>query len=443
MIAITLNNIRRGTDMNKLATKENVNNNVGIKKNFFTLCLLSFAGSIIYALPYFRGYFYDAYKALYHLTNYQMGALGSAYGLLGVFSYIIGGILADKFQAKKLLIISLFATGLGGFTHLFFTDFKTLAVIYGLWGFTSLLTFWPALVKIIRMLAKEDEQSRAYGIFEGGRGVVNAVHMAIATAIFGYFQSKMAVGLGIQTIIIFYSICPIICGILFIFLLKDNQEEEKKEEKKKIRLKDYSSVLKMPAVWMAIVITFCSYVFNMSFYYFTPYATNVIGTSAVFAAILTVIAQYCRPFSSAGGGFLADKFGKAIIMFIGFVAMAIGTTVLIFISNVQGQLAPILLVVVCTVIYVAMFSNFGIYFSLLSEAKIPIEYSGVAIGLVATLGYLPEVLCPMIAGKTLDMFTGSKGYHIYFTGMVIVAIIGAIFCVLWMKMYSSKNKKNN
>ncbi|MCC2966449.1 MFS transporter [Campylobacter jejuni] len=85
-----------------------------LKKNFFTLILLSFCGSIIYGLPYFRKYYYDDYMALYHLDNFQMGLLGSAYGLLGLFSYALGGYLADRFAPKKLLIFSLVATGCGG-----------------------------------------------------------------------------------------------------------------------------------------------------------------------------------------------------------------------------------------------------------------------------------------------------------------------------------------
>lgn len=142
---------------------------VGYKKNIGTILLLSFAGSIIYGLPYFRSYYYDTYQAMYHLTNTQMGLLGSAYGVLGVFSYIIGGVLADKIKAKKLLIFSMIATGLGGLLHLFVNNFYALVVIYGLWGVTSLLTFWPALMKIVRIQATEEEQSRAYGTFEGGR----------------------------------------------------------------------------------------------------------------------------------------------------------------------------------------------------------------------------------------------------------------------------------
>ena len=48
---------------------------VGYKKNIGTILLLSFAGSIIYGLPYFRSYYYDTYQAMYHLTNTQMGLL--------------------------------------------------------------------------------------------------------------------------------------------------------------------------------------------------------------------------------------------------------------------------------------------------------------------------------------------------------------------------------
>lgn len=419
---------------------ENKNEKIGIRKNFFKLCLLAFAGSIIYGLPYFRYYYYDAYVELYNLTNVQMGALGSAFGVVGVLSYIVGGILADRFPAKKLLIISLVATGIGGFTHLFFTNFNALFLIYGLWGFTSLLLFWPSLMKVVRMQAKDDEQSRAYGIFEGGRGVTNAVHMAIATAIFAFFQTQALPALGIKWIIIFYSVLPILCGILFIFILKEPEKVES-EKPNKLSFNDVFNVLKMPAVWMVVVITFTSYTFNLSFYYFTPYATNVMGASAVFAAILTVLAQYVRPVAATGGGFLADRFGKGHIMLIGFITMALGTGVMILIPNIGGQLQTAIMIAACVAIYFAMYSNFGIYFSLLSEGGIPLEFSGVAIGVVSTLGYLPEIFAPLAAGRTLDVYPGVQGYHIYFGGMIILAIVGAVFCFIWTKTYGKKQQK--
>lgn len=420
----------------------------GIKKNFLNICLLAFAGSIIYGLPYFRSYYYDAYCAAYNLTNTQMGALGSAYGVLGLVSYFIGGVLADRFSAKKLLIFSLIATGVGGFTHLLTDNYYMLLGIYGLWGVTSLLTFWPALMKVIRTQGKDDEQSRAYGIFEGGRGIVNAAHLAIATAIFGVFEAKAAAAVGLNWIIVFYSVCPILCGILFVFLIKDPQKEDGSvEEKKRLTLKDFGRIAKLPAVWLAIFITFTTYVFNMSFYYFTPFATNIIGISAVLGAVLTVAAQYIRPVASAGGGFMGDKVGRSRMLILGFALEGIGTAALMVTGGLSGQIQGILVVAACIIVYVGMYSNFGIYFSLLSEGGVPLDLAGVAIGLVSTFGYLPEVLCPLIAGKTLDAYSGSTGYNIYFTGMIICAVIGVVLSIVWYNMYGkaalAKAKNDN
>lgn len=408
-----------------------------LKKNFFTLILLSFCGSIIYGLPYFRKYYYDDYMALYHLDNFQMGLLGSAYGLLGLFSYALGGYLADRFAPKKLLIFSLVATGCGGLLHLYFTSLKTLMIIYGLWGITSLLTFWPSLMKIIRTLASEQEQARAYGVFEGGRGVVSAIHLAIATAIFGYFQTKALASKGIEMIIIFYSLAPIISAVILFFLLK----ESKHEKSENLKWSDFLSLIKNPALWLVVAITFCTYFFNMSFYYFTPYASNVIGTSAVFAAILAVLASYIRPIASIVGGFVADGFGKAKVMLVGFVTMGLGVVLLMFSAYWGGFIQMVALTLACVIVYVAMYSNFGIYYSLLSEGKIPVHLAGMAIGIVSTFGYLPEVFAPVLAGDLLDKYQGVKGFHIYFSIMIAMAIMGAIFCLLWIKKYNKKGKK--
>ncbi len=44
-----------------------------LRNNMGRLIILTIAGSLIYGLPYFRSYYYDAYLEVYHLTNIQMG----------------------------------------------------------------------------------------------------------------------------------------------------------------------------------------------------------------------------------------------------------------------------------------------------------------------------------------------------------------------------------
>ena len=411
---------------------------VGYKKNIGTILLLSFAGSIIYGLPYFRSYYYDTYQAMYHLTNTQMGLLGSAYGVLGVFSYIIGGVLADKIKAKKLLIFSMIATGLGGLLHLFVNNFYALVVIYGLWGVTSLLTFWPALMKIVRIQATEEEQSRAYGTFEGGRGVFNAAHLAVATAIFGIFQRKAMPTLGIKGIIWFYSLAPLIVGIIFIFLLKEPETVKEDGTSSTVSFKDIIRVLKMPVMWLIIIMMYTSYTFNMSSYYFTPYASNIIGVTAVIAAILTVMSQYIRPFAATLGGFSGDKFGRSHTMIVGYILMIAGVVIMDVTGKMASDSRMILVVAACVLVYAGMFINFGLYFSFISEGGIPVELGGVAIGMASTFGYLPEVLSFTIAGKLLDTYPGYQGYHLNFLYMIAMGVIGLIVAIIWTKKYGKK-----
>ncbi|MGN1141866.1 MAG: nitrate/nitrite transporter [Lachnospiraceae bacterium] len=413
---------------------------VGYRKNLGKIILLAFAGSIIYGLPYFRSYYYDTYQSMYNLTNTQMGLLGSAYGLLGVFSYIIGGVLADKIKAKKLLIFSMIATGLGGLLHLVVTDFYALVFIYGLWGVTSLLTFWPALMKIVRIQATDEEQSRAYGTFEGSRGVFNAAHLAIATAIFGVFEAKAAPYMGINGIILFYSLAPLIVGIIFIFILKEPETVKEDGSSAKVSFKDIVKVLKMPVMWLIIIMMYTSYTFNMSSYYFTPYASNIIGVTAVIAAVLTVMAQYIRPFAATLGGFAGDKFGKSNTMVIGYVLMIAGVLIMDITGKMTSDIRMTLVVISCVLVYAGMYSNFGLYFSFISEGGIPVELGGVAIGMASTFGYLPEVLSYTIAGKLLDTYPGYQGYHLNYMYMLAMGVIGLIIAIVWTKTYGKKAK---
>lgn len=176
---------------------------------------------MIYGLPYFRSYYYDAYLEAYNLTNTQMGMFGTMFGIFGMISYLFGGVVADMISPRKLMSISLVLTGLGGLLHLMHPSYGMLLFIYMLWGFTSLFAFWPSLLKALRQLAGPDEQSKATGFMDGGRGIVNAIHLAVTLAIFNYFSKKASELAGLNGVIIFYSAVVILLGILLFFLMKE------------------------------------------------------------------------------------------------------------------------------------------------------------------------------------------------------------------------------
>ena len=403
-----------------------------LKGNMWRLIILAIAGSLIYGLPYFRTYYYDAYLEAYNLTNTQMGSLGSMFGVFGMVSYLFGGVVADFISPKKLISISLILTGAAGFLHLFATSCTMLLIIYLVWGFTALFAFWPALVKGIRSLAGPDEQGKAYGFMEAGRGVTNAVHLAIALAIITAVTAQRGSADGLKGGIVFYSVVVIVLGVLVLLFFKDPETNDQSE---RFNFKQVLTVIKLPQVWILCLILCCTYVMNMSYSYFNPYATSALGVAMIGGTIVTIMADYIRPFASVGGGILADRLGRPRIMTIGFAIMAAGTFAIALFPSMS---VPVF-VLLCAVVYVGMYCNYGIVFSLMEDGGIPMEVSGTAIGLISTIGYLPEVFCPFVAGVVLDTFSES-GYKYYFLAMGVIMLIGIVGIMIWNRSVKGQKK---
>ena len=403
-----------------------------LKKNMLRLILISIAGTMIYGLPYFRSYYYDAYLQTYGLTNSQMGMFGSIFGIMGACSYLFGGVVADMFSARKLMTISMILTGLGGLLHLFHPSYLMLVGIYFLWGFTSLFAFWPALLKVLRSLANEDEQSKAYGFMDATRGITNAVQLAVTLAIFNAL-SKMASDLaGLNGVVIFYSAVCIVMGIGLYFVLDEKKLQtgsDDAEDESKFSFAIVKQVLKMPVVWLLSLVVCCSYTMPILFYYFTPYATANLGMTAAAGAMVTMLAQYVRPVACVVGGVAADKIGRANVMYGTMGIMLASTLVLIFARSMTNAV----FIGICACIYFGMYGAYSLVFSMFDECGIPKYMSGTAIGLICTIGYMPEFFCPLLAGKVLDTY-GNAGYHILFIFLAVMMVIGLILLTFYKRL---------
>ena len=403
-----------------------------LKKNMLRLILISIAGTMIYGLPYFRSYYYDAYLQTYGLTNSQMGMFGSIFGIMGACSYLFGGVVADMFSARKLMTISMILTGLGGLLHLFHPSYIMLVGIYFLWGFTSLFAFWPALLKVLRSLANEDEQSKAYGFMDATRGITNAVQLAVTLAIFNALSKKASDLAGLNGVVIFYSAVCIVMGIGLYFVLDEKKLQtgsDGAEDESKFSFAIVKQVLKMPVVWLLSLVVCCSYTMPILFYYFTPYATANLGMTAAAGAMVTMLAQYVRPVACVVGGVAADKIGRANVMYGTMGIMLVSTLVLIFARSMTNAV----FIGICACIYFGMYGAYSLVFSMFDECGIPKYMSGTAIGLICTIGYMPEFFCPLLAGKVLDTY-GNAGYHILFIFLAVMMVIGLILLTFYKRL---------
>jgi len=405
-----------------------------MSRNFIAILLVAAGGAIIYGLPYFRYDYYDAYLEVYHLTNTQMGVFGSIFGIFGMISYLFGGYMADRFSIRKLLTISLVGTGLGGFLHLLPLSFGALVCLYAFWGFTSLFAFWPACVKAVRVLSDSEDQGKAFGWFEGVRGVAAAIMAPLAVVVFRLGVKKLDDATGMKYIIIFYSIITIISGLLVFLKMND----ENIGESEKLSFKEIGKVLRLPAVWIIGIVTFCNYVFTLSLYYFTPYATGILGMTVTLGATLAAVKRFVSPISNVGGGYIADKVGTGNLLLVSFLAMAAGTLAILFLPLSTSSI--IIFIILFLVIYFFYNVNYALTWAMMSEGNIPEQYSGTAAGIISTVGYLPEIFCSLLAGILIDGYPGVTGFRYYFAFLIVMLLLGAGVVLVWKK-YLKKIKK--
>ena len=318
-----------------------------------------------------------------------MGVFGSIFGVFGMISYLFGGYLADRVSIRLLLTVSLVGTGLGGFLHLLPLTFPMLVGLYAFWGFTSLFAFWPACVKAVRVY-----------------------------------------------VIIFYSVLTVLSGLLVFWKMRDESTIEKSE---RITFRDLGKVLKMPAIWIIGLVTFCNYVFTLSLYYFTPYGTSILGMSVTFGAILAACKRFLCPVSNVGGGYLADKVGTSSLLFTSFIAMAVGTVAILFLPQATASVLPF--VILFLVIYFFYNVNYALTWAMMDEGKIPERYSGTAAGIISTVGYLPEIFCSLLAGVLIDGYPGVTGYRYYFSFLIVMLLLGAGMVLVWKRFLKKSQDK--
>lgn len=411
--------------MEKLLGKMGINGK--LRANFGAIVILALGVSVISGLPFFRFDYYEVYVSTYHLTNTQMGVFGTVIGVFGIVSYLFGGVVADGMPVKKIIVVSLLATGIGGFLHLLPLGFKGLLCIHALWGVSTTFAFWPACVKAVRVMSDQDSQGKAYGFFEGTQNIAGGVIALIAVALFNFGASQMKNEvLAMKYVILFYSIVNIAMAIFAYYAVKDDKMVLNAD---KVSFKGLTKVLKNPAVWIICMVTFCNHVFCLSIYYYIPYVTDILGASVAFGAMMGVFRKFGSIGGNIVGGYLADKFGTAKLMLLAFVAMLAGQILLVLTPAKSSSVIIVTALFVAILVFFHM--NYAMAWTMMSEGAVPVEYSGTAAGLICTAGSIPEIFVSILAGNMIDSHPGVMGYRYFFYFLTAVIAVGFVLILIW------------
>ncbi|SET25844.1 MFS transporter [Thorsellia anophelis] len=422
------------------------------RSRYLNLLLLTVAGGAIYPMLYMRQIYQDTMLEAFQLTNGQLGELYSIMGLLFFISYSPSGWLADRIKPMKLITISLLGTGLLGLWYSTLPSYSMLLVIYSGWGVTTGLTFWGAVMKRIKLISFENSTGRFYGIYDGGRGLVESILASIALFLFsiavGADGTNVVAGL-INVIHMYSWICIVLAVLCFIGIFyekntgSDNDKEQAKAEPGAL-VKDLIFILKQPEVWLIAIIISSGYHLFWATYSFSGYLqSGGWGFTAVMAGTITTIKLWLRPVGGVAGGFLGDKFGNVKILNASLILSSLALIALIFtpMMSLPGSVLVGLCIFFILFIGLLTYAIRGLYWAIIENLKIPESKLGLAIGVISVIGYCPDIFIPLINGYIMDYFeNGAKGYQVYFGYTAVMSSIGIISCFILSKRAKQRLK---
>jgi len=379
----------------------------------------------------------------FDLTNLELGLCFSVYGITALISYLFGGVLADRFKPHKLMATALWLTALGGFYLATKPNYMMLKVLYGYWGFTTIFLFWAAMIKATRIWGGVDSQGKAFGFLDGGRGLVGALFGSLGVLIFSFLlPDDVASSTEIQRseafiyVIRVTSVLVILIGFLVFFFMKLPDKTAGEILIKKQSLQNIKTVLKLPAVWLLMIIILCAYVGYKITDVFSLYAKEVMLYNEVDAAKTGTFLLFIRPVVGVLIGVLADRTRASVYLVVGFGISIAGA--LLFASNLIDPSMDAFFLLSVFLVALGVYAARVLYFAVMEEGNIPIALTGTAVGVISFIGYTPDIFAGPMMGYLLDNSPGRTGHQHVFMMLAVFSLIGFIASLFFLRLHTKK-----
>lgn len=406
---------------------------ITVKRRLFIIFSIVFAGEIIFSLPFHVARFFrPTLLDVFALTNAQLGDIFAVYGVMAMLAYFPGGTIADRFSGRQLMSFSLFATALGGIYFVQIPGKNGLAILFGYWGVTTILLFWASMIKVTRQWGGDTTQGKAFGILDGGRGLVAAATASIAVLMFSLWLPANHNVLDIQqqrdalkTVIILYSLMTIFAALIVLFAIPKDESPTPKTFKPDSGQNVFDGVVKQPKVWCQAMIVLTAYCTYKGLDYFGLYVTQVLGFNEIDSARLIANASYLRPVAAISAGILADRLRASSVISWCFFLLCVGY-LLFSVLDPDPPGINVIIEINLLFSFFLVFAIRGIYFALLQESKVSGSLTGTSVGLVSVVGFTPDIFFAPVTGRILDSAPGIDGFNRLFLLLASLTILGGM-----------------
>ncbi|KGR87075.1 MFS transporter [Lysinibacillus boronitolerans] len=344
------------------------------------------------------------------------GIILSAFFLGYAIMQIPGGWLADKFGAKRVLLMAVIMWSI-------FTGLTAIA-----WSLTAMIVirflfgigeggFQPSSSKIIATIFPKEERGRAMSIMLTSGGIVSLIVPLLAAYLLGTIGWRMM-------FIIIGAIGAIIAFLYWKYIQLPQDEAATAGTEDTSNKVNFKELLKTPLMWNLIIAYFCIYAVNWGLVSWIPTYLQKnrgldlmsIGWAQTIPAITTIIGVY-------GSGYIIDKLPKGMEKVLGSISCAViglllylmftAKTVTLFIG--YQTVVSIFIAFVITLLPVIVLK------------KLPSSITGSAMGIANTGGQLAGFVTPMAIGFMVDAFNGSFDAAFWMLiGFALICIVSLV-----------------
>lgn len=391
---------------------------------------LILSGEAIFLLPFvLPRVFRTTLLEVYGIDNIDLGYCFSLYGMVAILAYFFGGPLADIFPARKLISLALALTALGGIYLALQPSLLSLQITYAFWGFSTIFLFWAALMKSTRILAQPEDEGKAFGWVEGGRGLSSALWGSLAVFLFSFFfvEDQANSREEAYTIVLLCAAGILILVAAFVYFVLPKKEPGTTFEGS---FKGLKHILQKRGIWLQagiVLVAYCGYKVTDDL---SLYAREVWGLSEEASVELSSRALYLRPVAAILAGFLADRIKVLWVLILSFGSGTLGAFLL---SQDLSLSYTSLSLIYFGIALLGIYGLRGIYIAIMRENQVDRAFSGTAVGIISIIGYLPDVFWSPLMGYILESNPGASGHQQLFLVLAGFMVVGLILSWLWEK----------
>jgi sugar phosphate permease len=394
---------------------------------FSNFILMTLCAQFAFSVLAMKGILLPQMLELWAISKTQFGLLMTIYGVVHNIFYVGLSWAQDRFSPRVLIPANMV---LGGITTFFLgqtSDFQTLCLLFFMLAMWCEGAFWPAILSSVRKSTAAEHQGKIFGVFEGGRGIVELFQNALTVALYATLGYSL---LGLELAFKCNAIIMILLGIVAWFrlpgesLLKSTGDGKTKMTEV---VEGMKLSLKLPEVWLASLTGFFIYFVYTSLPFYITYLNDLHTLPVLAVSIFGVVATSAGRIGTAfPAGFIAAKFfgGTSGGMRAGLLAVVLLAALMSLLPASAG-FSWVAMAIMMPLILIVFFMR-ALYFAPYGEMGLPPRFSGSVIAIAAFVVYLPSSFAYLLWGYLLDSFPGETGYRYLFGILACAALLGAL-----------------